>query len=47
MSIAKQEDTGVWTNSKAFVSALQALFEEMWKDSKPLSERITELEKQQ
>ena len=47
MSIAKQEDTGVWTNSKAFVSALQALFEEMWKDSKPLSERIKELEKQQ
>jgi len=46
MSIAKQEDTGVWTNSKAFVSALQALFEEMWKDSKPLSERIKELEKQ-
>lgn len=46
VSAAGQEETGLWTNSKAVVSALQALFEGMWKDSKPLTKRINELQKQ-
>ncbi len=46
MSAAVQKETGLWTNSKAVVSALQALFEGMWKESKPLTERIKELRQQ-
>ncbi len=38
-----KEETGLWTNSKAVVYALKALFEELWQDSQPLSERIKEL----
>jgi sugar-specific transcriptional regulator TrmB len=46
MSAAGQKETGLWTNSNAVVSALQALFEGMWKESKPLAERSKELRKQ-
>lgn len=46
MLAAGQNETGLWTNSNAVVSALQALFEGMWKDSTPLVERINELQKQ-
>ncbi len=46
MPAAGQKETGLWTNSNAVVSALQALFEGMWKDSTPLTERINELQKQ-
>ena len=38
-----KDETGLWTNSKAVVFALKALFEELWQDSQPLSERIKEL----
>ncbi len=44
-SAAGQKETALWTNSNAVVSALQALFEGMWKDSTPLTERINELQK--
>ncbi len=44
MSAADQEETGLWTNSEAVVSALQVMFEEMWRDSKPLAERVNELQ---
>ncbi len=46
MSVAGRDETGLWTDSNAVVSAYQALFQEMWKDSKPLSERINELQRQ-
>jgi hypothetical protein len=38
-----KDETGLWTNSKAVVYALKALFEELWQDSQPLSERINSL----
>ena len=38
-----KEETGLWTNSKAVVFSLKALFEELWQDSQPLSKRIEEL----
>jgi sugar-specific transcriptional regulator TrmB len=38
-----KEETGLWTNSKAVVYALKALFEELWQDSQPLAKRIEEL----
>jgi sugar-specific transcriptional regulator TrmB len=38
-----KEETGLWTNSKAVVFSLKALFEELWQDSQPLSNRIEEL----
>jgi sugar-specific transcriptional regulator TrmB len=44
MSTAFRNETGLWTNSNAVVSAYRALFEALWKDSKPLSERIGELQ---
>jgi sugar-specific transcriptional regulator TrmB len=47
MSTAARYETGLWTTSKTAISALQALFEELWKDSKLLSERIKELEKRE
>ncbi len=40
-----KEETGLWTNSKAVVFSLKALFEELWQDAQPLSERIKELQK--
>lgn len=46
MSATCRDETGLWTNSNAVVSAYRALFEGMWKDSKPLSERIGELQRQ-
>ncbi|MFB0504286.1 MAG: TrmB family transcriptional regulator, partial [Candidatus Bathyarchaeia archaeon] len=39
-----KDETGLWTNSKAVVAALKALFEELWQDSQPLAERIEELQ---
>ena len=46
MSAADKEETGLWTNGGAVVSALQALFEEMWRGSKLLTERANELQQQ-
>lgn len=31
-SIGNQEDTGLWTNNKAFVYAPKAFFEELWQN---------------
>ncbi len=45
MSTTSRDETGLWTNSNAVVSAYRALFEALWKDSKPLSERIGELQR--
>ena len=39
-----KEETGLWTNSKAVVFSLKALFEELWQDAQPLSERTKELQ---
>ena len=41
-----KDETGFWTNSKAVVAALKALFEELWQDAQPLAERIKELQTQ-
>lgn len=42
--IDDREQTGLWTNSKAVVGALQTLFEKLWDNSKALPESIKELE---
>lgn len=46
LSTAVRYETALWTNSKTVVSALQALFEEMWRNSQPLSRRMKQPEKQ-
>jgi len=43
--IDNQEETGLWTNSKTVVGTWQALFEELWRNSKALPEDIKEPEK--
>ena len=43
-SVAGREEAGLWTNCKIVVYALQALFEELWRDSKALPENIEELQ---
>ena len=42
----KQELTGLWTNSKAFVYALKVLFYELWRNAVDIRKRISELEKE-
>jgi len=44
-SIQNKEDTGLWTNSKAFVYAIKAFFEELWHSGMNADERIHEIEK--
>ena len=44
LSMLSKDETGLWTNSKAVVAALKALFEELWQDAQPLAERIEELQ---
>ena len=41
---AEQEDTGIWTNSKALVHAFKAFFEELWRNSTDIQKKIVELE---
>ena len=45
LSIDNKEDTGLWTNSKAFVYAQKAFFEELWRGGMNVDERIREIEK--
>lgn len=46
LSVAEDEDRAMWTNSKMVVSALQVVFDKLWNDSKPIIERIDELQNQ-
>lgn len=43
-SVESREDTGLWTDSKAFVSALKALFDNLWRDAIDVEKRIEEIE---
>jgi len=43
-SVSNREDTGLWTNSKALVHVLKALFEELWRDGINVDRRIREIE---
>lgn len=40
----EQEDTGLWTNSKALVHAFNAMFKELWRNAKAVQEKIAEIE---
>ena len=42
-STAEQEDTGIWTNSKALVHAFKAIFEELWRNSTDIQKKIVEI----
>ncbi len=42
-STAEQEDTGIWTNSKALVHAFKALFEELWRNSSDIQKKLFEI----
>jgi sugar-specific transcriptional regulator TrmB/CBS domain-containing protein len=43
-SIISREDTGLWTDSKAFVSALKMFFDNLWRDAIDIEKRIKEIE---
>jgi len=43
-SIDNKEDTGLWTNSKAFVYAQKSFFEELWNSGMSADKRIREIE---
>lgn len=43
-SITSREDTGLWTDSKAFVSALKMFFDNLWRDAIDIEKRIKEIE---
>jgi sugar-specific transcriptional regulator TrmB len=43
-SLAIRHETGLWTNSEAFVCTLKALFEELWHDAKDIDEKMSEIE---
>ena len=43
MSSTDQEDTGIWTNSKAFINAFKALFEELWLNSTDIQKKMVEI----
>jgi HTH-type transcriptional regulator, sugar sensing transcriptional regulator len=43
-STTGEEDTGMWTNSKALVHAFKALFEEMWRNSSDIQKKMVEIE---
>lgn len=44
LSIDNKEDTGLWTNSKAFVYAQKAFFDELWNSAIDVDERVREIE---
>ena len=44
-SIDNKEDTGLWTNSKAFVYALKAFFEELWRSGIDADKMIYTIER--
>ncbi len=43
-SVTKRHETGLWTNSEAFVCTLKAFFEDLWHDAKDINEKIREIE---
>jgi uncharacterized radical SAM superfamily protein len=43
-SIDNKEDTGLWTNSKSFVYAQKAFFEELWHSGMNVDRKIQEIE---
>ncbi len=43
-SAASRDETGLWTNNKTVVYAFEALYQELWRISKTLPERVSELE---
>jgi CBS domain-containing protein/sugar-specific transcriptional regulator TrmB len=43
-TITEQEDTSIWTNSKALVHAFKAFFEELWRNSTDIQKKIVEIE---
>ena len=40
-ALTSRQETGLWTNSKAFVCTLKAFFEELWHDATDSNERTT------
>ena len=43
-TLTNRQETGLWTNSKAFVCTLKAFFEELWHDATGSNERLPEIE---
>lgn len=43
-SAVSREDTGLWTDCKAFVSALKAFFDGLWSEATDVEKRIEEIE---
>ena len=43
-SLTSRHETGLWTNSEAFVCTLKAFFEELWHDATDINEKICEIE---
>ena len=43
-ALTSRQETGLWTNSEAFVCTLKAFFEELWHDATDMNERICEIE---
>ena len=43
-SLARQDDVCLWTNCKSLVYAFSAVFEDMWRNSTDIREKITEME---
>jgi len=43
-SLTSRQETGLWTNSEAFVCTLKAFFEELWHHATDVNERIFEIE---
>jgi sugar-specific transcriptional regulator TrmB len=43
-SLTSRQETGLWTNSEAFVCTLKAFFEELWHNATGINERIREIE---
>jgi len=44
VDVTEQEGTCLWTNSKTLVQAFTSLFEELWKTSTDINEKIMEIE---
>ncbi len=43
ISATDQEDTGIWTNSKALVNGFKAFFDELWFNSTDIQKKIVEI----
>jgi sugar-specific transcriptional regulator TrmB len=43
-SLAQQDDVCLWTNCKSLVNAFSAVFEDLWRNSTDISEKIREIE---